>query len=723
MNPGIFHDYMMKSDTRNVLVLVCHLAVLLLLGPTALASNPGGMFNGLDGDYMRILVSLQQQWMPLSTYISSNPLQGMGNIFFPFNMNLVPAFFVQRLLGYDDISPPFAYTIFAVEMFLATYLIARVLGFRHIVGIAGGWIIVLLALPLKHLPRLYAVYGLVPNVVDLLVVMAVIIWAFHASRAESGRPARFAAYLALATVPTMATLQNPLFVMIIVPASTVWGMVAAANGSRAGLRAVLRPAAVATGGIVASGAAVFLLGNTLNTVPTFFSKELQQGQAILHNASIVFQGGNIGLLLVGVSALGAFSCLLQPTEKAMRWTGTVHLAMTALTIAGGWAIVKFASDWRGPQMVYFELALWPFYAIFAAEALILLISVPVARLGKIAGMEPATILPVAVGIAALAVLIHSIVKPESPPSRPFPPRADAIVRYLANEIAISANTDFRGQVVTYTGGISSESGTGWFEQAPFDAALEKATGNDHRFVGLWYYGIPTLQEYNHYITPSSYLLFSRLLARSVDRQIRSITVLTKPNINLLTSLGVRFIVSDVVLPGPAILRLAEPVDIDRGRLTLYLYELPDPNLGNWSPRRVISVRTADHALTEIAKSDLRHSVVTATQLPDPLAPARNVRLTFLKGGVHVVAEAVGHSLLILPLQFSRCLRHINGTQNASVFRANLVQTGIVFSDQLDITLQFRSGLLGDSKCRLDDYLEMKAFELKAAASIVPLAQR
>lgn len=703
-------------------LFLLHLAVLIILAPFALANNATGMFNGLDGDYMRILVRHQHDWMAAG-HFSLNPFQGMGNAFFPFDMNLVPAFFLQVAWTGGEVSPTVAYTVFAAELFGATYLIARTLGFLPGVGILGGWLVTLLALPLAPSPRLYAVYGLVPNCLDLIACLALLVWGVKAV-ADRRRWMSWVGAAALVLVPVFAAVQNPLVVMIIVPAGAAWmAAILLADPAAAHRRRRLLGIAAAAATFGSSGALLFLLGNTLYTVPAFFSDELLQGQAILHNASIVFQGGpewknRSGLWLVALSILGALLVLRRPGDVG-RTAGAVHVGLTACVVAGGWLLVKYASGWRGPQMIYFELAIWPFYAIFAAFLLIRVSSSVAAAGARLAGSNSHGRI-VAYGgvlVAALA-LVRGAVIPAPQPSRPFPPLLTPIVADLRDETSLAVGRDFRGMAATFTGAVGKE-GISWFDQAPFDGRLERATGNDHRFVGLWHYGIPTLQEYNHYTTPPSYLVFSRLLARPADRQIRSITVLTTPNIGLLEVFGVRYVVSDQPLPPPAKLRRTQPATGEG--VALHLYELPNPNLGTLAPAVAIRAGSASEQLDAMAVNDLHHAVVAATALPERLAPVRDARMRFDTRGVHVSAYSEGEAVLVLPLQFSRCLAaRGSGAEGAALFRANLIQTGIRFSGTLDLALEFRNGVLGDAGCRYADYEDMKTLDLRGAARARPL---
>ena len=77
-------------------------------------------------------------------------------------------------------------------------------------------------------------------------------------------------------------------------------------------------------------------------------------------------------------------------------------------------------------------------------------------------------------------------------------------------------------------------------------------------------------------------------------------------------------------------------------------------------------------------------------------------------------------MLLLPIQYSNCLRLAAAAEGPRLVRANLLQAAIVFENRLDATLALAIGPLGDSSCRLRDYRDMKALGVEAAARAFPL---
>ena len=93
----------------------------------------------------------------------------------------------------------------------------------------------------------------------------------------------------------------------------------------------------------------------------------------------------------------------------------------------------------------------------------------------------------------------------------------------------------------------------------------------------------------------------------------------------------------------------------------------------------------------------------------PLVPAGDMRLSIIRGGLHVTGRSDGTSLVVLPQQFSHCLRARDG--RARFVRANLMMAGMVFSGDVDTDVLFDYGLFSPA-CRRADLADMKQLDMK-----------
>jgi len=91
--------------------------------------------------------------------------------------------------------------------------------------------------------------------------------------------------------------------------------------------------------------------------------------------------------------------------------------------------------------------------------------------------------------------------------------------------------------------------------------------------------------------------------------------------------------------------------------------------------------------------------------------------------MRLVAHSQGHSLVVLPRLYSRCIvpQFRGPVPDAfALHRANLVQTGVEFSGSVDVLLRFAAGPLGASSCRLEDLEDARRWKLVKAATDFPL---
>jgi hypothetical protein len=180
--------------------------------------------------------------------------------------------------------------------------------------------------------------------------------------------------------------------------------------------------------------------------------------------------------------------------------------------------------------------------------------------------------------------------------------------------------------------------------------------------------------------------------------------------DILRMLGVRYIVTNVeTLDDRAALRAAVTAPDTPG---VYLFELGEANLATYSPTRFVKAATADEIANRIRdnRNRLDQIAVVSEDVPPTNAKARNVAMTVELDGVRIRAVSDGPAHILLPVQFSHCLRVVNSSP-ARLTRANLLQTLVSFDGALDARLEFHFGLFADNKCRLRDGQDNKALGL------------
>ena len=206
------------------------------------------------------------------------------------------------------------------------------------------------------------------------------------------------------------------------------------------------------------------------------------------------------------------------------------------------------------------------------------------------------------------------------------------------------------------------------------------------------------------MTAPFYAITTRLLANPRDKQVRNVQVLRRVEPRILAMLGVRYVITDEPVADP---RLSLQVTLPLGKEdALYLYEVAQPNLGNYSPVSVVGQADALEALERLADPNFNPAfqvVLDVQPPPGNLVQATNARMVFEGARLHVSAESGGRSLLVLPLQFSHCLTLESDRQTQTrLVRADLVETGVIFEGRLDARIELRTGPFLHPLCRFDD---------------------
>ena len=184
-------------------------------------------------------------------------------------------------------------------------------------------------------------------------------------------------------------------------------------------------------------------------------------------------------------------------------------------------------------------------------------------------------------------------------------------------------------------------------------------------------------------------------------------------------LGVRFFMFHQPLPRQPGVTL-RGTEIISKRLTLYLYELADPNVGNYSPTEQAVYSSAKEALDIIGNPtfDFRKSMLVRKRIPGTLVPAKTSKVKIIGGRLDVEAESDGKSLIVLPFEYSHCLRVENKpgwtAKAPELVRVNLDQIGLLFERGIKANIKFLFDPF-NSECRRrdrQDWTDMKIKELR-----------
>ena len=305
-----------------------------------------------------------------------------------------------------------------------------------------------------------------------------------------------------------------------------------------------------------------------------------------------------------------------------------------------------------------------------------------------------------------------------------PAKEGPIVDYLQQHIGLKPGGEFRGYASTFLGapdGLVRKS-----TRTPNDVMTWEAYvaardilfghfGNSFQMHDLWNSDIPTLEEYGQWVSKQMYFFNRDLLAEPPDQvdPLRASILVYRFRPLLLRALGVRFVIADGTLAAPPIERVM--TESGAGGTTVNLYEIKGANLGQFSPTQVTWRPDYSTAVIALREQDLDNRIVLLgpPEGQTELVPASRSRLVAIADGYQLTAAAPGSAMLVLPIQFSHCwqIENANSVGLPRVFRANIVQTGILFKDNVDIKLRFKFDPWRTS-CRSQDAKDLTLFDFK-----------
>jgi hypothetical protein len=697
---------------KGSLTIVANLAVFSVCACIAFARNSSALFYHYDGAYM--LVEARNQLtsaQPLFEF-SNDFLQSIGNIQYAENARLL--FFLWPMGWFSDlrIAKIATYLVIAAIVFLSAYKLARLLSQPRTIALTAGWILGFVATPIVPRPFFYEILSVAPAFVVIVFVPVVVFWLISHAGRSSLMLVDAATVLGLIALVFYILAAAPIFIPVLALGTAPYLVLALLLAqSRSELWRKLCVLASALFIMIVLRWPWYVLGLFLDTAPNSFPGDFTAVYYDKLFASIFFHGqqfGWAGPFLIALSATGAvFS--LRSTNEGLRAAAWVLLTFVAGLFGAGIAL-SVMRHWIFPPPVYFEIAAWPLYGVFAAIALHRVPAFLVERFAPTriwAGYRARPQLIVLIPACAIAA-VFVMTKSPTAIGYPFPPRVTPVVTALQTNIALHPLSRFNGRIATILP-VTTDAGDAWAQQSSATTTLARSSGNDEMSVGMWYYHVPTLFEYNQFISPMFHALIKRALQRPPIAHQRNITVLTYPDTQVLKLLGVRYLL--MPRPDAAIGELGGTEERAGGRLGLI--ELSEPNLATYSPTSIETrqdlASTLDFVVGDV---DLTKRAVTRKEIDGVLVPLSSSTLSMSDADLRVVAESAGRSLVVVPIEYSHCIE-LHATDPGmdtftNLLRVDGVLTGVLFDHHLDAVLSFRFGPLHNPLCRWQDYQELQS---------------
>jgi hypothetical protein len=722
---------------------------LILCGLWIVPDIMFGMYGNVDGKWMSWNHRSIMEWSSFLNFGPYSPFSGTGSLFLPNLPWLNPGGLALGIPAPIEYKHLFSYFVYLTELALATYFLFRELKIDR----AYAFTAVLLYLsfffpPFNSVSGTPSWYSLAPFFAHQAAAMNLATVALLRSGRSTLWPNLFWGVLFIACLFS-AFSSAPMFNFVYVPVyGVLWTLVVFSSASdrralpfRIGL-VVFTLAVFSIIGFPGYLSATAAVSARDNSLPTF----LHPGMALL---TVDYWARLISRFSTCDSPQALFLICLP--QSPLAWVQVAALLgggimivfdrgrrrALAITVMAMIVLLHFyflisIDNVLGPvHIVGYHYVFWTLFPLLFGVAIAGIATI--ARLGTRSGTSIAQWIPAvantAISIVILVIFIDviSVRQPRMAGEGVlgFRPIAHTHVRkgpihqYLEQHIALAPGKEFQGYVGLYLGADD-----GFMRKLlplPNQALahetyihargiLAKEFGHMFQLTDLWNSNIPTFEDYGQWVTKQMFMFDSDLLARDEDfvDEKGVATHIYKLAPKLLALLGVRYVVSDGTVDNPSV---TEVLHETSPAATLRLYEIHNVNLGNFSPTKVVAANSYDDAAAQLQDLQGQDTVVLLGSLPlrSPLVAAGQARLTVEKGGYHISARSAGASLLVLPVQFSHCWRlTAEPDGKVSVFRANIIQTGIYFQGKLDADLRFGFGL-ANSSCRKQDADDMAKY--------------
>jgi hypothetical protein len=727
----------------GMLLVVFGFLVLLGTELVLVLTIPGTNYAGADGKAAQAIILATLKFAKPFHISNLNPLEGMGSQMMPMNVWVNPAYWPFAFLDNQvaaEVSGLVAFVCYA----FACYAMARCFDMPRLPSIAAAQLSLILFGPAALALGFAVVYVSIPG---LAVVYAPHVLAFGLlARLSPERPQVFLIGAALFALLFYSLYCDPLWTLVsgiawIVPFAVV--TFSPLRRDTILVRCAVLGACVAL--LFLSGALEYVYALSQYTARVQFPDLLRRPPDAVFASAVVSSKYAKYFYYACVPGWAIGIGLVRGRPRTLALAAIIS---AAALLAYAAAFLYLGGNWALPLPLYLEHALFPLFWTAAVagywvglQALVARGVVPLAvssdpASGK--GKPSESGVPLGLNPIGNRFSVWRRHLPALPSKQ-----AAAMMAIVAMGAALIIPAVAVGTMVKYPKWKVKYWQENWLEQPELDQFLATEIGlrSDRRFRGTvlfytnqydefltldssWAAGVPTANEYSQLVTPQSIYFVHQLFHKDLVSELNwfrpwsgngEFPLLFKT----LRALGVRYVVGYERFAAAEAAHLRSialprrPV-VDGSRGDWLLYELPDVNVGNYSPTAVIIAPTAAEILVRLRAPDFNYSkqVVLSAAIEAPLVPAQNVRMSVVQGGLHVSAQSDGTSLLLLPQQFSHCLRAHD--DRVRLVRADLPLTGMIFSGRVDTDISFDYGILSP-RCRRADSADLKQLQIKLAS--------
>ncbi len=661
--------------------------------------------------------------------------QSFGNLAYPLNFNLLP----ETALAYVDgqIRPLLMYMYTSLLFFTTAYGLSCTLGVGALIALVSGIATVLLTMPVTSPPiNSVQFWWHSPYAISLVYLYAGLVVAFHLV----GRLNTVGNLLSLASLILIAfwvIIGNAKGGMIMLfGAGLLWIPLATSSSSIKAftwksIAALLVPAILLVTALEYIRSLYAYTGNTLlfsgmqtsAVEPRAFLKALFPNLSLsaMKDASSIWLGSQLGYPLAVLALLGMILAIIRPPTNIAR-----HIAITLVLMTPLFLIFAYG--------VALGTAMLPLFVIFAVFGFFgsLRWACECAPKISVSAKKVIGLLPLPfhderrrrwmplVTIALVTMCMVSIARHRQvvPSGFSYPPSHPPLIDFLSSEIRFRPGDVFRGRYLdmSIAQALSHLPQGSSLASGLIQTATERVVsfGNDLTIQGPRYYDVPVALEVNRMNTTASVLFHNFLLIEEGQIERVDFRTITHFDPRLFRLLGIKYVLSTRVLADES----ARTVPMLQLPAETSLYEIEPINAGQYSPTELALIpewRAALEAIGSPAFDPGRLALAHDDWAGNvPLTAADKAEITRTTGGYRLTASSSATSLLVLPFEFSRCLKVKQVGGNARMGRVDFFLTGVVFDKKLDAEISFRFGPFENAGCRLSDAKDIQALGLNAA---------
>ena len=716
---------------KSLVVLAASIAVFSIflfrfqqINDVGLANhNDALLYYSYDGVFHLTRLVMSNLWTSANLSLDINTILGNGGNINSVNDLLIPQHYFVHLFP-SLFSPVTLIFLFLVEVFAAIYLLFRVFGISRRISFFAAWLTCVFNFPLIATPLVNFGFFSTPHMAHIYSLGLVLLACFW-RLGKGGWRQNLSMVFLLAIVGFVTLISSPhrapfLIVFLITIGPFIW-MYAPAKEYLPKLFLTL----IAVGLIFLTG--IFDVYEQIELVFNFPEiKHTSIIDLVIQTAKAIFipDFQSLGKLFtdtalsptpitpaIGMPHAPPVVRFVQLFALASALYGIIYFPsrsermICAVAIVFTWYLANNQLDYGG-RIYFIESHVWPFMGAClglgirdAANA----VQQRMNRFGGIAGkfdLSASKITYPLIIVSSLGLFLTTI---QSPRGWAYPLEHNKVTQFLNEKIGVSPGDEFKGNYVSVVGWhegiVVDEKGRHWTNViSRIDYEILKKTGADLRVTSPMFFSLPTVHAnyslnnpfYNVYNYSDSYLN-------------KKITIFLRATFQkktgMLWLMGNRYFVTDEDLPFPVALEMpVENLGIVR------VYDLGDANLG-YSPARAKGYEDWSAYLEPVMAGDLDPRRVTAVEprYAGTYKPANKILYTLERGGVRIRASGHGRSMVVVPFNYSTCLiPRVRKGGPVEVTRANVINTAIIFEDEIDVSLDFRFGPFENRNCIRED---------------------